>query len=724
MSDTFSEALALHRAGRLEEAAHMYNRILGADPNQIDCLHLLGVIAHQVGNNEKAVEWIQQALGARPESASYYVNLSAALRGLGRHGEAANACVAALNLQPDSIEARLGLGLSLQAMKQYAEAETHFRAVMEQWPEDSRGPQSLGSCLREHGRTEEAIPVYHEALKRNSNDGAAHLGLGTLLLLDKQPASAEPHLRRATELFPKLATAWQNFGTCLLRLNRDREAVNALQTGLEMAPNDLQLAVNLGQAWLSCGNSRSAENCFKAVLNVNPDFPPALSGMGEVLRALDRPEEAVRHFERALQLDPNSDAYKGLADALWESDELDRAVAVLRQHIVRYPEDAENHVRLAVMLASGGDLDGAVESCRAALRIRPGYPLALVELAQILRAKLPAADRQQLENAFQLPLPEPARAGLHFGLAQVADAQGEFGKAAEHVRQANELNAAFHRARDRGYDPDKFDRDIDKLIAVFGPEFFARTKGFGVSDDRPVFIVGMPRSGTTLVEQILACHSKVFGAGERRFAYQSLVLLAQQRGHAAEPLRSMEGLTPEMVRAAAEWHLEQLRQLDGGRSARAVDKMPENYMMLGWLAVQFPNAKVIHCRRDVRDVALSCWMTSFARARWADDLTHIANRVRAYETVMRHWRKVLPMPIFELDYERLVVDLADECQKLVAWLGLEWEPGCLDFHRSERLVKTASVTQVRQPIYTRSVGRWKNYRAALEPFLAARPLES
>src|SRR5262249_39776005 len=159
--------------------------------------------------------------------------------------------------------------------------------------------------------------------------------------------------------------------------------------------------------------------------------------------------------------------------------------------------------------------------------------------------------------------------------------------------------------------------------------------------------------------------------------------------------------TPEAVRSCAEWHLEQLHQLDGGRAARVVDKMPDNFINLGWLTVALPRARFVHARRDVRDVALSCWITNFRNMPCVNDLSLIAGRIVDYRRMMDHWRKVLPVPVLEVDYERLVSDLEGECRRLVDWLGLEWDPACLHYYRTERLVKTASVTQVRQPIYSR-----------------------
>ena len=373
MPDMFATALAHHRAGQLDSAATLYRAILEQNPHHADCLNLLGTLLHQKGDSAQAVKLIQRAIQIKPDWPAYYVNLATALRGRARHEEAIQHCRTALKLQPDLAEAHLALGLSLTALQQWAEAETELRWMRDQRPADSRGPQALGNCLREQGRTDEAIASYREALARNPNDGAAHLGLGTELLIAEQNAgAAEPHLQRATELLPAQVIAWTNLGSCLVMLGKEREALAVLEKAQQLAPNDPGVGVNVGQAWLGCGESHKAENCFQAVLRFHPEYPDGLIGLGDVQRLADRAEEAMPFYERALRIDPNGTAYKGLAEALWDMGDVDRAVALLRGGIARHPRDVGNHVRLGMILASGGDLKGAAESSRAALRIRPG----------------------------------------------------------------------------------------------------------------------------------------------------------------------------------------------------------------------------------------------------------------------------------------------------------------------------------------------------------------
>ena len=187
--------------------------------------------------------------------------------------------------------------------------------------------------------------------------------------------------------------------------------------------------------------------------------------------------------------------------------------------------------------------------------------------------------------------------------------------------------------------------------------------------------------------------------------------------NASELLRERSRVRGEELRVAARWHLNQLASIDGGKALRIVDKMPDNFSMLGWLALLFPRARFIHCRRDARDIALSCWITNFTEIRWANDLRQIAHRILQYRRMMDHWRKVLPVGVLEIDYESLVADQKGQSRRLIDWLGLEWDDRCLSFFKTERLVRTASVAQVRQPIYSQSIARWVHYEAMLAPLV-------
>jgi hypothetical protein len=239
-----------------------------------------------------------------------------------------------------------------------------------------------------------------------------------------------------------------------------------------------------------------------------------------------------------------------------------------------------------------------------------------------------------------------------------------------------------------------------------------------------VFVFGLPRSGTTLIEQVLASHSRIHGAGELALGRQSLEALPALLGRVERPVDCLPYLDPPGVRRLASRHLAQLSARCGERASRVVDKLPGNYLHLGLLAALFPQATFIHCRRDLRDVATSCWITGFHSIPWANDFDHMARTFAQYVRLMEHWRKVLPVPIHEVVYEEAVADLEGTARRLVAACGLEWEPACLEFHKTRRPVQTASVVQVRQPVYTGSVGRWRHYEPYLGDLFDRLPLSS
>jgi hypothetical protein len=347
------------------------------------------------------------------------------------------------------------------------------------------------------------------------------------------------------------------------------------------------------------------------------------------------------------------------------------------------------------------------------LRLDPSHAGAYSLLATMLRGRLPPEDLQAMHRLLARPhLPLAKRLALHFGIAHVLDATGAFTEAAEHLRHGNAFCRTLWEKQGKSYDPAAHTQLVSDLIKSFTPQFFAGVRGIGLDTQVPMFIVGLPRSGTTLTEQILASHSQVHGAGELNYARDSMEALPGVLNQAITPFQGLARLNSAATRRLADWHLGRLRELDP-QAIRVVDKMPDNYLFLGWLVTLFPRAKFIHCRRDLRDVALSCWMTNFRHLHWAVDADHIAARFHDYLRVMDHWRAVLPVDLFEVNYEETVTDLEGVARRLVDWCGLEWQPSCLAFHKTSRPVRTASVAQVRQPVHTRSVARWKNYEPDL-----------
>ncbi len=383
------------------------------------------------------------------------------------------------------------------------------------------------------------------------------------------------------------------------------------------------------------------------------------------------------------------------------------------------PDSAEPRLDLGALEEERGDFAAAESAYREALAIDPDSSWGHARLAWLLRGRLPEADLAALEARVADPDPD-ARLRLLYSLATALDARGDRARAVARLREANALQLETSRSRGLGFDPANRDRFLADVIAAFDPAFFARVAGAGPATRRPVFVVGLPRSGTTLIEQVLAAHPEVHGAGElnlARFAFADLPAALGVPGASAREW--LPRLDAPAIRATADAYLERLRLRDGGRAARVVDKLPDNYLYLGLLAALFPDATFIHCRRDLRDTALSCWMTVFQSLPWTNDPAHIASVFRGYLRLMDHWRAILPVTIHEVDYEEAVTNLEPVARRLIAALGLAWHPACLEFHRAGGAVRTASAIQVREPVHRRSVGRWKLYEAELADLFAA-----
>ena len=715
LTKRLGEALAHHRSGRFEDAGRIYKSILGRWPGQPDALHFLGVLAHQRGDQTRALELIGRAIQSSPPTASMLSNFAEVLRVVDRLDEAEAACRRALVLQPAHPESHLTLALVLACAKRFDHSEASARTALQLRPDYPRASLALADALREQRRTAEAEIVYRQILAAWPDDIAAMANLGLMLVAGGDMEEGFALCRRAAELEADDLTLL-NLGKAQLEYGMLDEAMETLGRALERTPNAPELSIMIGAAWAELGDRFEARHWFGRALQLDPTLVEAKIQIAELEADIDNHEQALAILDSVLQPAPDHvPALMARAKVRLSLGDVDGAVADNREAIRVRPQLSHLHAGLGHILSTAGDIDGAVASQRRAIDLNPQNSNAYAGLLTTLRHKADGSERDVALSLLKAPwMTEKRRAALNFGLAAYYDGAGQWDVASERMIAANAQRKAAEEGRHRRYDPKAYEAHVDQIIATFTPELFNRLKGKGSVSERPVFIVGMPRSGTTLTEQILASHPQVFGAGERPYAAHGLSLLPQIRGEPeADPLSCVAKAKAAELGAVAEWHLARLAALDGGRAIRAVDKMPDNYHQLGWLALLFPKARFIHCRRDLRDVALSCWITNFAEIRWANDLDHLAHRIEQYRRLMAHWGRVLPAPLLEVSYETTVADQEGQSRRLVDWIGLDWDERCLSFHQTERLVRTASVTQVRQPIYSRSVERWRRYEKML-----------
>ncbi|HEU0156842.1 MAG TPA: sulfotransferase, partial [Stellaceae bacterium] len=533
-----------------------------------------------------------------------------------------------------------------------------LRRAIEVEPQSTDARLLLASLLREAGLLDEAVGLLQQAIRLRPGDAALHSELGLMHLSANRVPEAIAGFRQAIALDPGLAVAHFNLGHALERQGHVGEAIAGYQRTIALAPG------------LAEGFSR----------------------LGNLLHAQGRREEAKAHFERAAVAAPNTTLGRlNRAKAMLADEDLAGAEATLRDASARDPRSSEANRLLGNVQRELGRFEEAATSLRRAIELDHAQAAAYHDLVQC--QKLTAADRPLLAQMHSRladgSLSSRDRALLHFGLGKGLDDLGAFAEAIGHFDEANRLE----RAR-LDFDRDRLAAFVDRLIALGMPEATAGDRPAGSSSEVPVLILGMPRSGTTLVEQIVSSHPQVAAGGELRFWNERGAALAA----------ASAGPTLPVIARLAEDYLARLRQVSAD-ALRVTDKMPFNFFWIGLIRAALPRASIIHCRRNPVDTCLSIYCTRFAtRQDFAYDRSDIVFYYQQYIRLMEHWRRVLsPDAFLEIDYEELVADRERWTRALIAFIGLEWDESCLRPEGNRRVVRTASMWQARQPVYRTSV---------------------
>lgn len=676
------QAEAACQSGQLEPAEALARAVLALTPRNHAALHLLGLIRNKRGDHPGAIEQYRQAIALNGRIAAYHGNLGNAY--LEAHTpqprEAARCFQRALALAPGSVLARFGLGLALMGQKDYPAALRELEAAARVRPDHADTHLNLGIALTEMGRLEEAIDHCRRAIALNPGFGQNHLKLGIALGAQGEWPAAQTHLLRAIELDPQLIEAYQQLAVTYRALGREGDAMKALGRALALRPDRPEALCRLGGIQSELRRYDAAIECYERALALEPQSAAAYRGIGRVRFSQGRLEEARTALHQALQLEPdNAENYAAMGRSYQTEGRFEEAIAWQQQAIARQPDNAEAHYTLAMMRGTADRKAriGELQRTLAGTSLNPNQC-----------------------------------AGLNFSLGKLYDEDGEYDAAFRCFKTGNDLRKERQR-----YSIEEQAVFVDQQIAAFNRESFAAPGRIGRESERPVFVVGMMRSGTTLVEQILASHPQIQGHGEleeiRRLAHSLPERLGDRRPY-PECLAALE---LETAQALAAEHLARLEQ-DANGALRSVDKMPNNFNYLGLIALLFPRARVIHCVRDPRDTCLSCYFQDFGiRNTFTCDLAQLGHYYRLYRRLMAHWQAVVPNPILEVPYEALIADQEAWSRKLIDFVGLPWDARCLDYYKTDRPVLTSSFWQVRQPIYTSSIGRWRHYERHLGPLL-------
>ncbi|MDX1507570.1 MAG: sulfotransferase [Woeseiaceae bacterium] len=598
--------------------------------------------------------------------------------GNGNLGEAEKAYRALLQQDPANPDALHYLGVIGLQVGRFEEATELIRKAVDARPDYAEALSNLGNGLSALGRFEEAADALQRALDAGPESAQVLANLGSAFYQQKKFREAAEVYERALELQPELAEVRRSYADSLVEIGRGNEALREINRALADGPQSLAMQVSLGVILQAVGRIEDSARCFEEILRNQPDLPAIRGNLANAYRKSARYDDALREYNKVLEDMPNS---------------------------------AEVHFNLGMVYQNLGDKQTALEHYEKSVEIDPDYSRGWHGISLVTKDGF---TDDEITKILELQQSEDAsnedRMRLGFALGKHYERLGMVDDASEQFLLGNRL-----RRESYDYDVGNDLQAMENLAAYFTESFFEKWAGTGDDSDRPIFIIGMPRSGTTLVEQILASHSTVYGAGELNLMISAIVK-SFPFADSVDYTEALAEASPEKFKEIASTYLAGLPDV---AEQHVTDKMPHNFLNVGLIRVIFPNAKIIHCRRDARDTCFSIFKNFFGAVGhfYAYDLEELGRYYKGYEKLMQHWHSVLPGVIHTVDYEAMVSEQEATTRALLDACGLEWQDACLDFHKLKRPVATLSAEQVRQPIYKGSIAAWQNYEKMLAPLL-------
>jgi tetratricopeptide (TPR) repeat protein len=676
----FEQALRLWEARQLENAELFCRRAIAEQPRHFPSRHLLGLICAQRGHHEDAVLHFNIALSIDPKAAFAYYNRGIVLQTLRRCAEALASYDAAIALKADYAEAFCNRGNALAELERLEDALASFDRAIALRPRYAQALANRGITLQRLDRLEEARGNLESAIAFEPHFVEGHYNLANVLRQRGEREQAVAHYERALAIMPDFAAAHNNLGVVLADAGKFEEAQARYERALAITPDFAEGHFNLANALRLQGKLDGAVAHYERALALVPEFAAAHCNLGVALKEQGKPAEAVARFERAL---------------LVKADY------------------AEAHGNLAAVLLELGQLAEAKRAIGRAIALEPKVPGHYYTLSQIGRFAATDPWLTAMEDLAREPLslPKDARVKFHFALGKAYADVGRHQASFAQFLAGNALKRQQIR-----YDEAATLAMFQDIRNLFTAERVGALQGLGERSDVPIFVLGMPRSGTTLVEQILASHPQVFGAGE----LELLPRLVARRGERSGVEVDTADLSVARVHRLGVEYLAGLTPL-APRAKRITDKMPANFALVGFIHLALPDARIIHVRRNPIDTCLSCFSSLFTVGHlYTYDLAELGRYYRAYQEMMAHWEKALPAgAILDVRYEDVVADLDAQARRMLEHCGLSWDDACLAFYETKRVVSTASAAQVRRPVYGTSVGRWRAYRSSLQPLWQA-----
>lgn len=628
----------------------------------------------------------------------------------GRMNAAAAACRGALQREPDDVNMTALLGAILLKAREFTDAENHLRRAIELAPTFAKPHEDLGYLLLETGRPQEAVDILQNATRLDPKAELAFFSLGRALSLTGKGEEADAAFEASFELNPQrkqLALAAEHH-----KAGRHDEAERAYRELLKASPNNVDTMRLLAGILANKADSEEPEALLRKVVSLAPDYALAFLDLGCICQEQFRYAEALDCFQRVIRLQPGAaKPHFLLASTLAPMGRTEDALAAYRRVLELQPKHVGALLGLGHTLKTLGHQDEAIKAYRGCIRARPDNGESYWSLANLKTYRLTNDDIQAMQAAIARgdELTDQSAVNFLFALAKAHEDVGDFDAAWGYYSRGNAKQRMFEH-----YDPVQTEVMNDEIIDVFDKGHPHPTTGLGHPDPAPIFILGLPRSGSTLIEQILASHSQVEGTSELPYLGRVATSLNRNRADGINYPHAVRELRPSNLKALGQDYLERARLHRHTVRPRFIDKMPNNFPSIGFVHLILPNAKIIDARRYPLDSTLSCYRQLFAKGQtFVYDLTEIGEYFLEYQRLMDHWHEALPGRVLTVQYEELVTDFDNQVRRLLDYCELPWEDACVRFYETDRPVRTASSEQVRQPVYDNSIHFWRNYEAHL-----------
>ena len=613
-----------------------------------------------------------------------------------------------LLMDPGSVQHLAMLGRALAKQGRLDDAAAQVDQAIALAPELPLLYEDLGTVRALQGRHEDAIRLFEQAIRLDPRQASTHRKLGEALAESGRGGEADRHFESYFDRDPVAGRVAE--GADHLRAGRADEAIATFRDVLRGHPDNVDAMRYLGMAyWREKNKPGDAEAWLRRATSVAPDFAAAWLNLGLVLLDNNKPNDAIEAYRRAIELAPeNATAWAGAGNAYAQSGQQASSVEAYAKSLELNPRAAGVHMSHGHALKTVGDQKAALAAYRSAIAERPRFGEVFWSMANLKVFRFEEAEIRAMEDQLARgDLTDSERIHFSFALGKAYEDKDDYAAAWSHYDAGNRLQRPLVK-----HDPLELEKRHEDIRAVFDPEFVTRHEGNGHEAPDPILIVGLPRSGSTLVEQILASHSQVEGTSELPTLGKIATSIGRfRRGDAQFPEAATE-LEGRDWRAYGQRYLEDAVRHRFTSRPFFTDKMPNNFPLLGLLHLILPNAKIIDARRHPLDSCIGCYKQLFAKGQnFTYDLEDLAHYYRNYDAMMSHWRRVLPGKVLTVHYEETVADLEGQVRRILDHCKLPFEESCVRFHETRRAVRTASSEQVRQPIYFDALGKWRHYAA-------------